>query len=64
MIDKLKELLGSRRFWLLVAGAVSFILARWSQETLTPDVVFEVLGTLFAAIAGVGTIDKAWTSIK
>ena len=58
MIDKLKELIGSRRFWILTAGLVSFLLGQWSAGTLDADVVFNALTTYFAAIVGIGTLDK------
>ena len=64
MIDKLTELLGSRRFWILLAGAASFVLGQWAAGTLTPEVVLNTFATLAAAVAGIGTLDKAWVNLK
>jgi len=58
MIDKFKKLLGSRRFLILTAGLVSFLLGQWAAGTLDAKITFDALTTYFASIVGIGTLDK------
>jgi len=58
VIEKFKELIGSRRFWILTAGLVSFLLGQWVAGTLDAQITFNALTTYFASIVGIGTLDK------
>jgi len=58
MLDKFGELFGSRRFWILTAGLVSFLLGQWAAGTLDAQIAFNALTTYFASIVGIGTLDK------
>ena len=57
-MDKVFELFGSRRFWLLTIGALSAIGGQWAAGTLTPEFVFNTITAWAAAIVSVGSFDK------
>ena len=58
MFNKVKELFGSKRFWLITVGALAAIGSAWSGETLTLELGMQIITGWSLAVAGVGTIDK------
>ena len=55
MLDKLKSLLGSLRFWQLTVAAISEAIAL-TQPSLST--VLHVVSTWLLAVAAIGTVDK------
>jgi len=60
MIDKIKQVLNSLRFW-QVTGAMVFVLL----GHYLPDLAFlwNTLATWAATVAGIGTVDSAATKL-
>lgn len=60
-MSKVLELFGSRRFWLITAGAVATVLASWSQGNLSVDSALDTFQVWVLAVVSVGTVDKIGT---
>lgn len=55
MLEKIKLLISSIRFWEITLGAVSQIIKLYFPEQ---DVIFNILSVWFFTVAGIGTFDK------
>lgn len=58
MKTKIKEILGSVRFWLLVTTAITAILGAIVSGEINAEFIFNTLQALFIGVAGIGTLDS------
>lgn len=58
MQTKIKEILGSVRFWLLVSTAITAILGAIVSGDIDASFVFNTVQALFIGVAGIGTLDS------
>ena len=58
MVDKVRALFGSRRFWLITVGAVATVGVQWSNGEINVDSVLDVFQAWVAAVVVVGTADR------
>lgn len=58
MIDKLKAILGSVRFWIVTLTAVLALLQAVANGSFTLDVAFNTAQVWLAAVVGIGTLDS------
>lgn len=58
MVDKLKAILGSVRFWIVTLTAVLAVLEAIVGGTLTMQLVFDTAQIWLAAVVGIGTLDS------
>lgn len=64
MLDKIKEILNSVRFWQITGAAMSAYLADLATNGFSlPKLLMYVSGWL-ATVAGVGTVDKFGANLK
>jgi hypothetical protein len=64
MIDKIKKLVGSIRFWIITFTAISAYLAIVERSGFSWGSLFDTLAVYLGAVAGVGTIDKLTANLK
>ena len=57
MLEKFKELLGSRRFWILTFTAVLGLL---KLDPVTIAGIFTVIQVWLLGVVAIGTWDKVW----
>lgn len=55
MKEKLKNILGSSRFWILTVGFLSQVVKLYFPEH---EVIFNYITTWLLSVAGIGTIDR------
>lgn len=63
MIEKIKKLIGSIRFWIALLGAVAAYLALVEVNGFVLSDLFNVITGFLAAVVAIGTIDK-FSSLK
>lgn len=64
MIDKVKKLVGSIRFWIITFTAVSAYLAIVERSGFSWASLFDTLAVYLGTVAGIGTIDKLAENLK
>jgi hypothetical protein len=64
MLEKLKELLSSLRFWAITFAWLAAYLGVVQQNGFNPVELLNQIAYWLGTVAGVGTIDKAFKSIK
>jgi len=64
MIDKIKKLVGSIRFWIITLTAVSAYLSIVERSGFSWGALFDTLAVYLGTVAGVGTIDKLAENLK
>jgi hypothetical protein len=63
MIEKIKAIVSSVRFWMLTLGSASAYLAYVETSGFTWSSLLNALAIWLSVIAGTGTIDKFSTSL-
>ena len=63
MLIKIKELLGSIRFWAITATAVTAVLNSLVEGTFGASFMFHVIEIWLGAITAVGTFDSVATKL-
>ena len=58
MLDKVKELLGSIRFWVVTFGWASEYLAQVTADGFDLPVLFTRVSVWLASVAAIGTFDS------
>lgn len=58
MLDKIKALLGSLRFWIVLLGAVVAVLQGMSNGSLDLVSCLEIIKMTLISIVGIGTLDS------
>ena len=61
MLEKIKEILGSIRFWIVTLTAILALLQALSNGTLSADIIFDTLQIWLATVVGIGTLDSVAT---
>jgi hypothetical protein len=64
MIDKVKKLVGSIRFWIITFTAISAYLAIVERSGFNWASLFDTLAVYLGTVAGIGTIDKLAENLK
>ncbi len=58
MIQKIKELLGSRRFWIVTAVSVLSVVQVYNPEDAQLSQILDILKGYLLTVVGIGTIDS------
>jgi len=61
MLDKIKALFGSLRFWIIILGAVIAVLQSISTTGLNMVDILDIIKVTLIAIVGLGTADSIVT---
>ena len=63
MLDKIKAILGSVRFWIISFSSISAYLGFVELNGFEYSSLFNAISIWLGVVAGVGTIDKISTSL-
>lgn len=61
MVQKIKAILGSIRFWILTLTGVVAVLSSITDGTASLQVVFDIIEKWLIAVVGLGTLDSVAT---
>lgn len=64
MLEKIKALLGSIRFYIVTLAAVSAVLTAVADGVFSSAVLFETLRNWLAAVVAIGSLDSVATKLK
>lgn len=58
-VDKVKEILGSKKFWAMIAGVVTSAGAGFTGSVSSSEALAGVIGSIITYIYSVGQVDAA-----